>query len=288
MRFELRRLENLYLELTGLEFNATSGTDQDGQQWYLLQPRGHLLEHTFGIRTTLGWRRLRVSFEPGKFARDLLSEMSATDDSGRAVFRTVIEECVRLGAKLDFQVNDSKYGPDSRNVWNTSWNRLVLSFSVREMELGRRDDESDRNIVIRWTRRFATALVGILPLQGEEPFGGKGKVGFEEGASTLVQVNRYERDPRNRAAAILLRGSSCRVCGLDLGVRYGQIAEGFIEVHHIKPVSQLGRDYIIDPMKDLVPICPNCHAVVHRRDPPLSVDELRKILDKQKSRLSPS
>lgn len=60
-----------------------------------------------------------------------------------------------------------------------------------------------------------------------------------------------------------------------MGSVYGDVVEGFIEIHHVTPVSQLGAGYLIDPANDLVPLYPNCHAVAHRRSPPYSVEEIR-------------
>src|SRR5690606_9654551 len=97
-------------------------------------------------------------------------------------------------------------------------------------------------------------------------------------AKTAVLVNRYERDRRNRAAALAIHGHVCKACDADLGVNYGSAADGLVEIHHLTPVSQLGPDYIINPITDLIPLCPNCHAVAHRRDPPYSVIELKKMI----------
>ena len=60
--------------------------------------------------------------------------------------------------------------------------------------------------------------------------------------------------------------------------KYGPIASGFIEIHHKKPLSGIGPDYIINPECDLVPLCPNCHAIIHRQTPELTIDELKEIL----------
>jgi len=90
-------------------------------------------------------------------------------------------------------------------------------------------------------------------------------------------VNRYERDRRNRAAALAIHGYLCKACDLDMGLRYGPAAAGLIEVHHVTLVSEVGPGYIIDPRNDLLPLCPNCHSVAHRRSPPFSVDELREM-----------
>ncbi|WP_418936327.1 HNH endonuclease [Lautropia mirabilis] len=67
-------------------------------------------------------------------------------------------------------------------------------------------------------------------------------------------------------------------CGTDMAERYGPVAEGLIEVHHIVPVSEVGPGYIINPKSDLVPLCPDCHSVAHRRSPPYSIKELQSML----------
>ena len=99
-----------------------------------------------------------------------------------------------------------------------------------------------------------------------------------EGSITQAIVNRYERDPRARAKCIKEYGPVCQVCSMDFEKKYGAIGEGFIHVHHIKQLSNIGKEYEVDPIFDLVPVCPNCHAMLHKRRPPFSVDELKKIL----------
>lgn len=99
-----------------------------------------------------------------------------------------------------------------------------------------------------------------------------------EGAATTVEVNRYERNPVNRLRCISHYGSSCWVCEIDFGERYGPTAAGFIEVHHRTPVSAMGGEYLVDPIRDLVPLCSNCHSVAHRRKPPYHPSEIRKLL----------
>ncbi|MGV8803485.1 MAG: HNH endonuclease [Polaromonas sp.] len=99
-----------------------------------------------------------------------------------------------------------------------------------------------------------------------------------EGAKRKVVVNAYERNPLARAACIAHYGHQCQVCRVDLGEKFGGIAEGFIHVHHIVPLASVGRSYAVDPIHDLVPVCPTCHAVIHLRIPPLSVAEARTLL----------
>jgi len=101
---------------------------------------------------------------------------------------------------------------------------------------------------------------------------------FYEGAATTVQVNRFERDPDARNACIRHYGARCQGCGIDFGKRYGALGEGFIHVHHIVPLADVRSRYVVDPVKDLRPVCPNCHAMLHRQRPALSIEDLKRML----------
>lgn len=101
---------------------------------------------------------------------------------------------------------------------------------------------------------------------------------YWEGAIARVEVNAYERSSAARAACVAKWGTLCQACGVDFDQRYGELGRGFIHVHHLTPVSANGRAYQLDPVNDLRPLCPNCHAMVHRKYPPLSIEELRLLL----------
>ena len=101
---------------------------------------------------------------------------------------------------------------------------------------------------------------------------------FVEGAVREVRVNAYERDRAARGACIAHYGAVCVVCGFDFEDRYGSIGRGYIHVHHVVPISDVGRTYTVNPVADLRPVCPNCHSMVHRRTPPYSVEEIRNML----------
>ena len=101
---------------------------------------------------------------------------------------------------------------------------------------------------------------------------------FREGAVRQVSVNAYERDPKARQKCIDYYGSSCSICGFDFGRAFGQQGKGFIHVHHLRPISEIAEEYEIDPIKDLRPVCPNCHAMIHRRSPPFSLEEIKMLL----------
>lgn len=102
---------------------------------------------------------------------------------------------------------------------------------------------------------------------------------FFEGASRTVTVNAYERDPRARRACIEHYGATCVVCNFNFAATFGSLGEGFIHVHHVVPLSKIGKEYVIQPVRDLRPVCPNCHAMLHHGEKVLSIEDLMAIVD---------
>ncbi len=97
-----------------------------------------------------------------------------------------------------------------------------------------------------------------------------------EGSKTLVLTTKYERDPKLRSQAILIHGDSCKVCGFNFSEFYGEYGNGYIHIHHIKPISRSGGNILVNPETDLIPLCANCHAIIHRKkDNTLTIDELK-------------
>ena len=101
---------------------------------------------------------------------------------------------------------------------------------------------------------------------------------FWEGALRKIMVNVYERNPIARKRCITHFGTSCQVCGFDFVKKYGVRGEAFIHVHHIRQLSEICKGYKVDPILDLIPVCPNCHAMLHKTTKPCSIEELKKIL----------
>jgi len=113
-----------------------------------------------------------------------------------------------------------------------------------------------------------------LPDPGELP-----PADYVEGGIRTIKVNRYERDPRARKACLAHHGNLCFVCRTNLVDVYGpDLGATAIHVHHIKPMSsQRKKSYKVNPTKDLIPLCPNCHNVIHKTTPVLTPQALRKI-----------
>lgn len=99
-----------------------------------------------------------------------------------------------------------------------------------------------------------------------------------EGALKSIKINAYERNRTARNKSIEYHGYDCQVCGMNFEDRYGSIGKNYIHVHHIVPISDVNDEYIVDPIKDLIPVCPNCHAMLHVKEEGrlLSIDELKE------------
>ncbi|MCA8213713.1 hypothetical protein LGN20_07325 [Burkholderia cepacia] len=106
---------------------------------------------------------------------------------------------------------------------------------------------------------------------------------YAEGAAKTVTVNAYERSIKARNACIEHYGARCFVCAFDFGATYGSIGKGFIHVHHLYDISLIGETYKIDYVKDLRPVCPNCHSMLHTQRPAMSIEELKVIFNARTS-----
>ena len=114
--------------------------------------------------------------------------------------------------------------------------------------------------------------------------------GLPEGARETVVTNRYERRPYNRNECIRHYGYQCWTCDMKFSETYEGLGEDYIEVHHVGPVSQLGDNYLLNPIEDLVPLCSNCHSMIHwpNQHTFRTPAELRKILQKPPKVENPS
>lgn len=103
---------------------------------------------------------------------------------------------------------------------------------------------------------------------------------FQEGKSKEIIQTRYERNPQARKICLNYHGYSCKICNFNFKNFYGEIGEGFIHVHHINPIAAIGEEYEVNPLNDLIPVCPNCHAMIHSRRPAFTIEEIKKTIKK--------
>lgn len=101
---------------------------------------------------------------------------------------------------------------------------------------------------------------------------------YVEGLSKKVSVNVYERNADARRRCIEHHGYKCSVCSFDFKANYGAIGDKYIHIHHKIPIAEIKKEYILNAVEDLIPVCPNCHAMIHRVKPTLTVEQLKSIL----------
>jgi 5-methylcytosine-specific restriction protein A len=107
---------------------------------------------------------------------------------------------------------------------------------------------------------------------------------FTEGTLHQVTLSRYERNPFARKVCLEHYGYSCSVCGFNFEQVYGDVGKNFIHVHHLTQIAKIGKEYKVDPIEDLRPVCPNCHAMLHRQKVGLSIEELKSFMLTEKHR----
>ncbi|HGM7194907.1 TPA: HNH endonuclease [Serratia marcescens] len=99
---------------------------------------------------------------------------------------------------------------------------------------------------------------------------------FTEGLRQRKETSFFSRNPRLVSIAKEIHGYRCHVCNFDFEEYYGDIGKGFIECHHLNPLSERNSEEIIQThLKDVITICSNCHKMIHKRSPPFSIEELK-------------
>ena len=109
-----------------------------------------------------------------------------------------------------------------------------------------------------------------------------------EGALKRVLVNKYERSSVARQKCIEYHGCVCSICGFDFEKVYGDLGKGFIHIHHIVPLNKINKEYKVNYKTDLIPVCPNCHAMLHRKinNQEIGINNLKEIVKKHNKKRS--
>lgn len=134
------------------------------------------------------------------------------------------------------------------------------------------------------TSPLKTAFDGLLEV---EPSGGE--EASEEVASTFSEGQRsfreawfFKRNPALRREALRRHGLTCFACKFNFGAAYGPLGEGYIEMHHLNPLAErldaISGKQVLTSADDVIPLCANCHRIVHRRRPALDLAALIEAL----------
>ena len=207
--------------------------------------------------------RMILSFIPQQYGAPFVRRMGQQSIESRIQFSEYSKCLQREGCIVDFSVNNYSQNSTIPEEWpEETWNKVQLKVTKAPFEIREGQDYGDL------VQHYGLLMLGmilslsdIIPLEGDP-------MGYKEGAEHSVISKKYERNRINRDLCLQNKGYRCSICGFDFEELYGSIGRHFIHVHHIVPVSQIGPDYVINPVKDLIPVCPNCHAMLHRKTPP--------------------
>ena len=224
--------------------------------------------------------RLVVYAEPQKNAIGILSDIAMTDESKKQLFFKYIDILRHENAKVNFSVNGESL-TDS-NSWPKVWRYFSCKMTLIPIpEL--LDEEEIYSFLSTWMIHGTTLIMSLLTV--EELDNRTDVVLRQEGRGKEIKSIKYERSRINRSICLAHKGYSCYVCGFNFLEKYGLIGKDYIEVHHTTPVSKMSDDYVLDIDRDLVPVCSNCHSMIHRKDPPFTIEEIKSMMTHGESQI---
>jgi 5-methylcytosine-specific restriction enzyme A len=222
----------------------------------------------FAVQVRTGWRSADASFVPGRFALPFVRHLGRAAVESRIAFYALVREQAAL-SRITVKVNGLPLNL-SADEWPAEWSAFELSIRRERIVPEELQPREMRELLAG----LAVPMFGmIVALAGTDDV--EADTSALEGASFEEWSRRYERKPINREICLALKGCRCWCCGLDFAERYGPEARGVIEVHHRIPVSGMRPGYLVHPVRDLFPVCSNCHTVLHLTEPPGDPDELR-------------
>lgn len=266
------QLEQLY----DIPFSVEIKQEQ-GESLCIISPKNELKE-LFEITISYRQRiRMIIEIKPQSYSANMLHEMCNAAIEKQRVFVGFVHLMEEKGAKVNISINDLARTTENI-VWGEKWNnfniRITRIMDEHELKIGEFVPES----IVNWACLSSGMMLALLEII-EDPI--ENRV-YKEGKKSQALTNRYERNPANRELCLQYHGYKCQVCEFEFENMYGEIGLQYIHVHHIEKVSSHGGEYLLDPVKDLIPVCPNCHAMLHREDPPLSPDDLREIINRHR------
>lgn len=272
--FIRKHLEREY----GLPFRV-SGETWQRDPVYLISPEcdeGDIFTIRIELRNQF---RIVAEINPAEYSADSIRDMEKADAGKKLIFAEYASLIKEKGAKLRFSINESEQNTDTYEEWPRRWR----NYSCRISKPAAVPEEGEFNlaeIIADWATLSAGMFLSLLNVElCDDAVDEQECLRFEGGAKEVTS-RRYERNRVNRQLCLSENGYSCKICGFDFEKVYGELGSQFIHVHHIVPVSGMKEEYLLNPRTDLIPVCPNCHAMLHREDPPLTPEQLKTVMVK--------
>lgn len=270
------KIRAMLLEQYGVDFNV-SYSEEANIPIVTLNPLNLLGGSNLKILVKIDWRRIEGTILFGNFDKEIVKGLQKNKFFDKETPKAYIAVIHKNGASVSLVINNITYDVNSLTSLPEIWSSFLIKISKKNVVVDKNDLDEIDNVFSLWCSRLSGLMISILPMDFEDTSKIQEDDGSPEGAKTMVTVNKYERSRLNRQACIEYYGPICIICGFDFEHEYGDIGKGYMHIHHVVPISQLGENYIVNPIRDLVPVCPNCHSMLHRKSPPLLPDQLKRL-----------
>lgn len=217
--------------------------------------------------------RLIVEIYPQKHGGYILNEMALASAEKRKCFFAYKQMLMDKGARIKFLVNNNTLTEDD---WPAIWKSFYSKITIIPIP---ESTDSNFAVILEWMQHGIDLVFSLLTISDVNIDNEYSQAVQTEGTPQEIKSIRYERNPINRELCIHMKGHTCAVCGMNFFDTYGIIGKDFIEVHHTTPVSEMDENFVLDIERDLVPLCSNCHSMIHRKKPPYSIHEMKMILE---------
>jgi 5-methylcytosine-specific restriction enzyme A len=271
---DTQNIEAVLLQECGVRFTTIHSANEKIE----IRPIDYPKTQGFSIVVNLEWRSVHAELIFDNFAKSLLSDIIESDEVKIKLFSQQIEIAEKAGYTFNLLVNNNRVEVPVFFNRNSIGKNVNISLSKGDLIPS---EETKEAVFTEIVLSLIEVLLTVLPYKSHSAFSEFTELGLPEGAVQKVFVNRYERSASNRKACLNKYGYHCSICDFDFAAKYGSMGKNYIHVHHIIPVSQLGANYQVNPEKDLIPVCPNCHAMLHKISPPLLPNELKEHLNNE-------
>ena len=266
-------IENYLEDVFDIPFEVFEGKDRQ-DVWFTIKPHNEGKE-LFVLKIKIKNQiRLIIEVIPEEYAGFSIRDMAAASLLKKEMFAEYAKRLKELKAKIDFFINDSACDILNPATWPQNWTGYRLRVT-RSPICSDEEQLNEIEVVYTWSTIITGMFLSLLDVELLED------VEYQEGGRKRIEANRYERNPANRELCLSVNGYKCKICDFDFEKTYGEFGRHYIHVHHIEPISNFEEAYVINPVKDLIPVCPNCHAILHRTDPPLLPEELISKIKEQ-------
>lgn len=256
--------ESQWDDQTGLLYNFPS------KYINLLKPGAKAIYYKGKLKNT-AYKTKRLATEPHYFGICTIGEIFPDTSTKKNEYFAQILDYQEFKDPVIFKVGDKYLESIPTNRKSNYWR-----------DGGRELTKSNYQKIIGTSKYVKIPKIGRSSKTNAPVVGGHDSQGHEsalEGSKTKHFTFRYERKPKLRQKAIEIHGSKCKVCGFDFKSVYGKIGEGYIHIHHKVPISKRGGEVEVSAENDLIPLCENCHSIIHRRkDTTLSIAQLKKSI----------